>query len=258
MSLYMKYFKIHLQSQMQYKSSFFFTTLAQFGVAFTSFLGIHFLFARFDSVGGFSYEEVLICFAAITAAFALAEFGGRAFDRFPALLGDGGFDRALVRPRNVIFQVLASQVDFARLGRVVQAVAVMAFALPRSGVVWTWDNILTLCLMVVCGAILFFALFVLYAAFSFFTVEGLEFMHILTHGGREHGSFPLSIYGDGVLKFLTYVVPLALVQYYPLLYITGREDSVLYALTPVLSLLFLLPCYLFFKFGMSRYKSTGS
>jgi len=249
---------MHLQSQMQYKSSFFFNVLGQFGVSFTTFLSISFLFNRFDSVGGFTYEEVLICFAMILIAFALAEFTGRGFDRFPALLGNGGFDRALVRPRNVVFQVLASQADFARLGRVIQAVAVLIYALPRSGIVWTWDNILTLCLMIVCGSFLFFGLFVLYAAFSFFTIEGLEFMNVLTDGGREHGRLPFSVYGDGVLKFLTYVVPLALVQYYPLLYLTGREKSIFYALTPVLALLFLLPCYLFFKFGMSRYKSTGS
>ena len=258
MSLYMKYFKMHLQSQMQYKSSFFFSALGQFFVAFTTFLGISFLFGRFDSVGGFSYEEVLICFAIMLMGYSLGEFVGRGFDMFPTLLGNGGFDRALVRPRNVVFQVLASRADFARLGRVVQAVAMLVYAMPRSGIIWTWDNILTLCLMVVCGMLIFFGLFVLYGAFSFFTVEGLEFMNILTHGGLEHGRLPFSIYGDGVLKFLTYVIPLALVQYYPLLYLTGREDSILYALTPVLALLFLLPCYLLFRFGMRKYKSIGS
>lgn len=258
MRLYMKFFSMHLKSQMQYKASFFFTTLGQFLVAFATFLTISFLFDRFDNVGGFSYEEVLICFAVMLMAFSLSELIGRGFDRFPRLLGDGGFDRALVRPRGVIFQVLASQVEFSRLGRFGQSVFVLIYALPRSGIDWTWDKVLTLCLMIICGAFVFFGLFVVYAAFSFFTIEGLEFMNVLTDGGREHGRLPFSVYGDGVLKFLTYVVPLALVQYYPLLYLLGREDSIFYALTPVLSLLFLLPCYGFFRFGLSRYKSTGS
>ena len=243
---------------MQYKTSFFFATLGQFLVAFATFLSISFLFDRFDSVGGFTYEEVLICFAVMITAFSVSELFGRGFDRFPRLLGDGGFDRALVRPRNLIFQVLASQIEFSRLGRLVQAVAVLAYALPRSGIDWTWDKILTLILMISCGAVLFFGLFVLYAAISFFTIEGLEFMNVLTDGGREHGRLPFSVYGDGVLKFLTYVVPLALIQYYPLLYLTGRETNILYALTPVLALLFLVPCYIFFRFGLSKYKSTGS
>jgi len=258
MKLYMKYFKMHLQSQMQYKTSFFFSAFGQFGMAFGSFLAIHFLFGRFESVGGFGYEEVLLSFAIILTAYTIGEVIGRGFDRFPALLGNGGFDRALVRPRSVVFQVLASQVNFTRLAILIQAVAMLVYAIPRGGFDWTWDKILVLCLMIICGSVLFFSFFLLYGAFAFFTVEGLEFMHILTSGAREHGRLPYGIYGDGVLKFLTYAVPLALVQYYPLLYLTGRVDSILYGLAPVPAMLFLLPCYWFFKFGMSRYKSTGS
>jgi len=254
----MKYFSMHLKSQMQYKASFFFTTMGQFLVAFATFLSVSFLFNRFDSVGGFTYEEVLICFAVMIMASALSELVGRGFDRFPMLLGNGGFDRALVRPRNIIFQIVASQMEFSRLGRLLQAVLVMAYALPRSGIDWTWDKVLTLVLMVVCGAILFFGLFVIYAAISFFTVEGLEFLHILIYGGREHGRLPFGVYGDGILRFLTFVVPLALIQYYPLLYLVGREDGIQFALAPVVSLLFILPCYVLFRFGLQHYKSTGS
>ena len=258
MRLYIKYFSMHLKSQMQYRTSFLFTTLAQFFVAFATFLSISFLFDRFDSVGGFTYEEVLICFAVMMLSFSSSELIGRGFDRFPVILGNGMFDRALVRPRGVIFQVLASQVEFSRLGRFVQAIMVLVYAMPRSGIVWTWDKIMTVILMLVCGSLLFFGLFVLYAAISFFTIEGLEAMNIFTDGGREHGRLPFGVYGDGVLKFLTYVVPLALVQYYPLLYLVGREDNILFALTPLLALLFLLPCYAFFRFGVRCYRSTGS
>jgi ABC-2 type transport system permease protein len=243
---------------MQYKISFFFNALGQFLVSFATFLSVTFLFDRFDSVGGFTYEEVLICFAVVIMAFSLGELYGRGFDRFPLLLGNGGFDRALVRPRNVIFQVLASQMDFSRLGRVTQAILIFVYVIPRSGIDWTWDKILTIVLMIVCGSFIFFALFVLYAAFSFFTIEGLEVMHILTDGAREHGRLPFSVYGDGVLKFLTYIVPIALIQYYPLLYLIGREENFVYALMPVISLIFLLPCYGIFRFGLKKYKSTGS
>ncbi|MCL2371881.1 MAG: ABC-2 family transporter protein [Defluviitaleaceae bacterium] len=258
MNLYAKYFSMHIKSQMQYKVSFFFTTLGQFLVSFAMFLSISFLFARFDSVGGFTYEEVLICFAVMLMAFSLGEFFGRGFDLFPRLLGDGGFDRALVRPRNVIFQVLASQMNFTRLGRLLQAAIVLVYALPRSGVVWTLDNIFTLSLMIICGSIVFFGLFVMYASIAFFTVQGLEAMNLLTNGGQEHGRLPFGVYGDGVLKFLTFVVPLALVQYYPLQYLVGRTNNFLYALLPLLATAFLLPCYVLFRVGLRFYKSTGS
>ena len=47
----------------------------------------------------------------------------------------------------------------------------------------------------------------------------------------ENGTYPYSIYGDGILKFLTYVIPLALFQYYPLLYLLGKKRTFLYVNT---------------------------
>lgn len=258
MRLYLKFFSMHLKSQMQYKVSFFLTAIGYFLVSFTSLLGLSFMLSRFNEVAGFSYQEVLLCFGTILMAFSLAECFGRGFDMFPQVIGNGEFDRALVRPRPLVFQVLAVKMDFARVGRMLQAVAVFCYVIPTSGVIWTADKILTLMLMVVCGSVVFFCLFLIYAAFSFFTFEGLEFMSILTDGGREFGIYPFSIYGDGVLKFLTYVVPLALFQYYPLLYLLNRETSIIYMFSPLISLLFLMPSYAFWRFGVSRYKSTGS
>jgi len=254
----MKFFLMHLKSQMQYKVSFFFNILGQFLVSFAVFMSLSFLFMLFDDVEGFTYQEVLIGFAVMMLGFSLGEMFGRGFDTFPRILGNGTFDRALVRPRNIIFQVLAGTMDFTRLGRAAQAVVVFVYVIPNSGVDWTLTRVMTLVLMIVCGTLLFFGLFVVYASFSFFTVEGLEFMNIFTDGGREHGRLPFSVYGENVLRFLTYVIPLALVQYYPLLFLLGRETSLLYAFAPVFALLFLIPCFVFFRFGLSRYKSTGS
>lgn len=258
MRLYWSYLSMHLKSQLQYKGNFVMLLLGQFLVAFTALISVWFMFTRFHEVDGFSFPEVLLCFAAVLMAFTLAETFGRGFDRFPVMIANGEFDRALVRPRGLVFQVLVSQIDLTRLGRLIQALLVFAYALPQSGVTWTPDKAVTLALMVLCGAVLFFALFVVYAALSFFTLEGLEFMNILTDGGREFGSYPFSIYGSDILRFLTYIIPLALIQYYPLLYLTDRSDSVLYMFTPVISLFFLLPASALWQAGLRHYKSTGS
>jgi len=256
--LYVKFFLMNLKSQMQYKTSFFFTALGQFLTSFTTLLGLYFMFLRFNEVDGFTFNQALLCFAAMLMAFSLAETFARGFDLFPRMLGNGEFDRALVRPRGVIFQVLASKMEFTRLGRLIQAVAVFWYAIPKSGVVWSADKIVALCLMIVCGSLVFFGLFLVYAAFSFFTIEGLEFMNIFTDGGREFGRYPFAIYGQNVLKFLTFVIPLALFQYYPLLYLLDMKQEPFYMFAPLLSLVFLIPSYAFFRIGLRKYKSTGS
>lgn len=258
MKLYLTYLSIHIKSQMQYKASLFLTMLGQFLVSFSAFLGMYFMFARFHAVEGFSFAEVLLCFATVLMAFSLAECFARGFDGFARVLANGEFDRILVRPRSEVLQVLASRFELSRAGRLLQAVAVFLYSIPASGVVWSADKVLTLTLMVVCGTLVFSGLFVIYAALCFFTTEGLEFMNIFTDGGREFGAYPFSVYGKDVLRFLTFVIPLALFQYYPFLYLVGRSESIWYMLLPLVSLLFLVPCRLLFKIGLRHYKSTGS
>lgn len=258
MKLYLKYLSMLLKSQMQYKASFFMSALGQFLVSFTTFLGIYFMFSRFNSVNGFSFSEVLICFAIMLMAFSITECFARGFDVFPRLIRSGDLDRILVRPRNVIFQVLTSNMEFTRIGRLLQAVLVLAYAVPTCGVIWTIDKVLTLILMILGGIAVFTSLFILYAGISFFTIEGLEFMNIFTDGSREFGKYPISIYGEGVLKIFTYVVPIALFQYYPFLYLVGRSDHVGLIFLPLLGFVFFLPCYGFFRFGLKKYTSTGS
>ena len=252
MKLYMNLVAMNLKSQMQYRVSFLLTTLGQFITAFTSFFGLYFIFTRVNAIDDFNYNQVFLCFAVVMMAFAIGEMFGGGLAVFPRIMGNGEFDRALVRPRNIILQILVPNMDFTRLGLLIQAVIVLCYAVPGSGILWDWKKIVTLFLMILCGSILFFSLFLLKATFTFFT------MNIFTYGAREFGKYPFSVYGSGILKVLTFVIPLALFQYYPLLYLMDRKQSPVYMLMPVISLLFLLPCYIFFRIGLKHYKSTGS
>lgn len=258
MKLYFKYFSIHLRSAMEYKASFFLTTLGQFLTSFSLFLTVYFMFARFHEVEGFSYSEVLLCFSVVMMAFSLAEIFARGFDAFSSMIGNGEFDRILVRPRNEIFQVLSSKMEFNRIGKLFQAILILIYAIPTSGIDWTPPKVMVLVLMILGGTAYFSGMFMIYATVSFFTIEALEFMNIFTDGAREYGRYPLVIYGEKVLKFLTFVIPMALFQYYPLLYLIGRTEQIIYGFLPLISMLFIIPCWLFWKFGVRKYKSTGS
>ena len=73
--------------------------MGQLLVSFSAFFGIYFMFQRFDSVKGYTYSEVLLCFAIVLLQFSLAEMFGRGFDLFDGIVRRGEFDRILVRPR---------------------------------------------------------------------------------------------------------------------------------------------------------------
>ena len=111
--------------------------------------------------------------------------------------------------------------------------------------------------MLLGGIAVFSSLFVVYAALCFFTIEGLEFMNIFTDGGREFGTYPLSIYGKEILKFFTLWCLFALFQYFlSCIYWPHRQPSL--HVRSSFSLLFSLPAYLLWRLGVKRYTSTGS
>lgn len=257
MKLYGKYFMIHLKSILEYKTSFILTCIGQFLVSFNVFLGVYFMFQRFHEIDGFTYNEVLLCFAITLMEFGLAEAFARGFDTFAQMIKKGEFDRIMVRPRNEIFQVLGSHIEFSRIGRILQAIVMFVWGFSISKVHWTIPKLLTVILMLIGGTVVFSGIFLIYASICFFTVEGLEFMNIFTDGAREYGKYPVCIYGRRVLLLCTFVVPYALIQYYPLLYLLDRGKPY-YALLPIAACLFLLPCLLLWKLGVRHYTSCGS
>lgn len=257
MALYFKFFAMHLKRRMAYRRSFIFSLVGQFLVAFTAFASILFLFKRFETVRGYSVGECMLTSGVVTMSFSLAECFFRGFDCFPNLVKSGGFDRVLLRPMNPMFLMLCENIEFARLGKLIQGVIMLIIGIGVSPVSWNFLQAMVLILMIIGGTAVFAGLFILYAGACFFTLEGLEFLNILTYGARQYGAYPLDVYGGGILKFCTCIIPYALFQYYPLCWLLGRTDNPLMALMPLMDFVFLVPCVLLWRLGMRRYTSAG-
>lgn len=258
MHLYKQYLSMILKSKMEYKASFFMYSLGVFLTSFSVFAGVFFMFRRFTHVKGFVYSEVILCYGIFLMGFSLSEMFARGFDCFPTLIRKGEFDRILLRPRNVVFQVLASRFEYSRLGRLLQAAVMLAYGVSTSGIRWTGMKILTATFMIFGGMCLFSSIYVMYAAISFFTLEGLEFMNVFTSGTMEYGKYPFAVYGKTMLRIVTFVIPYALVQYYPLLYLLDREDNTKYVFLPLIALWFMAPAYGMWRLGIKHYQSSGS
>lgn len=257
MKLYWKYFQIHLKSSLEYKASFILTCIGQFLASFNIFLGVYFMFQRFPAVEGFTYHEVLLCFGITLMEFSLAEAVARGFDLFSECIRKGEFDRILVRPRSEILQVLGSRIEFTRIGRMLQAAVMFSYGIYASDVTWSFSKIMTVILMLIGGTVVFSSIFLVSASICFFTLDSLEIINIFTDGAREYGRYPVCIYGRRVLLLCTFVIPYALIQYYPLTYLLDKGKP-WYGALPLAACLFALPCLMLWKCGVRHYTSCGS
>lgn len=258
MKLYFHYLSLHIRERMEYKKSFLLNLIGQFLGSFSAFLSVCFMFSRFHTVQGFTFSQVLLSFSVVLMAFSLSECFFRGFDVFSTMIGNGEFDRVLVRPRSTVFLVICSKLQLDRLSRMLQALVMLGYALPRCGVEWTLPRVGVLIMMIGCGMVVFCCLFICGATLSFFTIESIEIINIFTDGAREFGAYPFAVYGKGVLRLLTFVVPLACFQYWPMLWLMQPDSPLFYAFCPLLSLLFVIPVSLLWRLGVHKYCSTGS
>lgn len=258
MKLYMKYVSVILQSTMQYKLSFVLMLIGRFVMAFTGFLGIFFLFSGFTQIKGYTYGDIVLCFSIIQMSFAIAECVGSGFKGFSGVVKRGEFDRMLLRPRSLILQVIATRFELGRLGPMLTAVITLVIGIRESNVVWDFSKWITLFFMIIGGTFLFVGLFMLGASICFFSIEDAGIINVLTYGAKEHGKYPVDIYGNSLMKFCTYIIPYTLIQYYPLQFLIGKTEHWQYAFYPFEVSIFMMICYGIWRYGVRNYKSCGS
>lgn len=258
MKIYLDYLKLHLKSIMEYKLSFILSLISQIFVFFTYYFLIIALFQKFNNLQGYNIYEVLLTFSIIHFGFSMNETFARGIDQFDALIIDGSFDRLLLRPRNILLQVVGYQIDYTKLARVIQSIIIMIVALIKLDINWSILKVITLVLMLMSSIAIFFGIFLLAASYCFMTVQGLEVRNVFTDGGKNTAQYPIGIFNKYFVKIFTYIIPYALVNYYPLMYFVDKVDKVYYGFLPIIVLLYLIPCFLIFNKGSKNYLSTGS
>jgi ABC-2 type transport system permease protein len=252
-----------IRVSMTYRGSFVMLTLGQFLITVLDFVAVVIMFTNVDSLGGFGLAEIAFLYGGTSLCLGLADLVLGNIERLGTKIRLGTFDAMMVRPVPLYAQVCADEFALRRLGRITQAAIVLAVATAAVDVDWTWARAAMVPYLVICGTGIFLALFTLGAAFQFWTTDGSEAANAFTYGGSTVTQYPLSIYPTELVKALTFVVPVAMVNWYPSLYILGRPDpfglpSALQFASPVAAAGLGLLAALAWRTGVRRYRSTGS
>lgn len=258
MKVYFKALKLHFKSLLEYKASFITSFLSQILVFFSYYFIIISLFTKFDNIKGFTLYEVLLCFSVIQFGYAFCESFGRGLDKFDNLIIKGEFDRILLRPKNIIIQTLCYDSDYTKISRLLQSVIVLIIAIINLKLTWTPLKVLTLILMIISAILIFFSIFLLAAAYCFLTIQGLEVRNVFTAGGKHMAQYPIGVFKKGFVWFFTFIIPYAFVNYYPLLYILDKTKNPIFSISPLIVIIYLIPCLLIFYRGVKRYSSIGA
>ena len=258
MRVYFKTILMLIKMQLEYRKAFIISVIGSFLITFLLTISVYFLFEEFNQIGDWTFYEVAFLFGMVFLNFSISEMFLRGLDHFDNIIKNGEFDRILIRPQNLLMQATCTEFDLSKIGRIIQCLAVIVIALVNIDMEWNIYKVFVFILMNFGCFIIFLGIFILKAAFCFWTVDGLEFMNILAEGGKKVAQYPIDIYAKWFRIFFTFIVPFGLVNYYPVLFLFGKVDNWYYGLFPIFTILFLIPCICVWKIEVKHYESTGS
>ncbi|GAP14304.1 ABC-type uncharacterized transport system, permease component [Longilinea arvoryzae] len=263
--LYLHLLSANLRSQMQYRLSFwmdFLATLLGNGIGiFTLAL----VLSRFGNIAGWTIGEVALLAGMAETSFALMDMicSGIDPDYFSPMVRLGRLDQYLLRPVNLMVQLFGSRFLLRRLGRISEGLLVLTAAFLLTDIQWTVGKILFIPVVILSQVVSMGALFLIGSTITFWTVERIEAMNMLTYGGVELMTYPMSIYPGWILRVFTYIVPMIFLNYYPALFILGKPDPLGFPafapfLAPFVAIGMGTAALLFWSFGLKHYQSTGT
>ena len=262
LELYGRIIAARIRAQLQYRTSFVLESVGMFFVTFLDFVVILIIFANVPALAGWSRAEVALLYGIAALSFALTDLVVGQLDWLSEWVRDGTFDGMLVRPRSTLFQVIASDFQIRRVGKLLQGLVVLVFALVALDIQWTPLRALVLVAAVPIGAAIFISIWVLMISIVFWTVDGREAANAFTYGGSFLAQFPMNIYDRWVRRLLGYIVPIAFVAYFPSLYILDKPDplglpAVLQFVGPLVAVASAFAAAFVWRFAVRHYQSAG-
>ncbi|MEU0378116.1 MULTISPECIES: ABC transporter permease [Streptomyces] len=252
-----------VRSTMAYRASFVMTTFGNLAATAFDFLTIVLMFTHVDALGGYTLPEVALLYGVSATAFGLCDLLLGSMERLGRRVRDGTLDTLLVRPVPVLAQVAADRFALRRIGRILQGLAVLAYALATLDIAWTPLKVAMLPVMVISGAAVFGAVFVAGAAFQFVAQDASQVQSAFTYGGATLLQYPPTIFAKDLVRGVTFVVPLAFVSWLPTLYVLDRDYPLdlpqwVAFLAPVVAVAVGALAGLAWRAALRTYRSTGS
>ncbi|MFE9765675.1 ABC transporter permease [Streptomyces sp. NPDC005808] len=252
-----------IRSTMAYRASFAMTLFGNFVMTGLDFLTILLMFSQVDRLGGYSLAEVALLYGLGGTAFGLADLGFGTMDRLGQRVRDGTLDTLLVRPVPVLAQVAADRFAVRRIGRVTQGLLVLGYALVALDISWTPLKVLLIPLTLLSGGAIFGAVFVAGAAFQFVAQDASQAQNSFTYGGSTLLQYPPTVFAKDLVRGVTFVFPLAFVNWLPGLYVLGRPYPLdlptwVAFVSPLVAAVCCALAGLAWRAGLRSYRSTGS
>ena len=227
MGVYGAFLKNGFLTQMAHRGQYAMRMLAKIMGWSTGMIMVLILLERFGQIGGWNREEILLLYAfdilsySVAATFFMGSFG-----KLHRLIRQGELDLVLTKPADPMIYLAASHVSAGYTSNYLMGGAVLVVCLIRLDIALTPVHLFWLAADLLGASLIQAAGFVFTAVPAFWIGESEGLYRLLYKNLTEFIQYPLSVYHRGIRELLTFVLPYAFINYYPVQYFIDRQEGI--------------------------------
>ncbi|MGD0729463.1 MAG: ABC-2 family transporter protein [Candidatus Micrarchaeaceae archaeon] len=243
------YMKVNIQAAMEYRSSFIIRAVGMFlnDAVWIIFWAI--IFLKFQSINGWSFNEILLLFSFITTGFGFATFFFGNWQKIADVIINGKLDYYLTLPKPILAHLLVSRSEISGLGDFAFGVILALFVLPH-----TLYAVGLYILLTIMSMIILVSVGVAIGSLTFFIGGTGDLQDTIINSVIAISTYPFSIF-EGYLRII-------LLTAVPIGFLTGIPVEILQSFNPTLifymviaTIAAVIAAITIFKIGLRRYES---
>ena len=258
MKLIRNYFRVSFLRQMEYKLNFILLCIAVAPIHLVELVFSWAVVQHFGNIENWSFENIAFLYALFLTSYSIAQVFFRQFRYLDDMVIHGRLDIYLLRPKNIIFTLIFSELNVMEVfSQLTPSVVILLYIYLKYYRAGNIISALVLIQALIGGTMIISCIFILIGLTSFWTyrIGGIEEVFFTF---KSYMNYPIAIYGREIQVFLSTVLPLAFINYYPVAYIAGYEKGILSFMTLPVGIVMCMITFVVWKCAIRRYASTGS
>lgn len=260
--LYIHFAKIAIRSATAYRSAFWAGVGGQWLGYGTTFATLYIMVNTFNILAGWNADEMIFMYAVNLLSYAIAAtFFYNPATTLSTKIRTGEFDGALTKPVSPFLHEFYTGFNFGYVSHISLSIVVMVIASVNVGLSFSPLAVLTF-LAMLCGAVLVQAAFLIAVSSASFFLIHENPLFDLSYTIQKFTQYPIAIYPLFLQIVLTFVLPVAFMNFYPASAILGKDGGafalVLSYWTPLVGIILFVLSVLLWNWALSKYQSTGS
>lgn len=250
-----QFFKIIMQSKVDFM-------MGLLGFFLTQLSGIVFLYLVFEQIPdlqGWSFEQLMFIYGFAQIPRGIDHlFTDNIWMIAWRWVINGDFDKYMLRPMNIFFQVVAEKLQPDALGELLVGSVLVIMAMTKGIVIVDVLHIVLFIVSIFAGALIYTSIKLLFASLAFWIKISGPFLQV-AYEMADFAKYPTEIYNKAIRFIVTWVFPFAFVAYLPASFFLKETVSAgVIAIECVIAIVLWFVAYALFQKGTHTYESAGN